>query len=60
MDERLNRVIDFFEGWELVQLLDISINDIVEAFEDEIEDKLTALEEVMEVYDEDTLPDRFA
>jgi hypothetical protein len=51
MDERLKRVADFFEGWELIQLLDIPANDILEAFCDEIEDKLEALEEIMEFHD---------
>lgn len=51
MDERLNRVIDYFDAWDLVQLLGISTDDIVEAFGDEVEDKLEALEEVMDYHE---------
>lgn len=48
MDEQLNRVIDYFDAWDLVQLLGITTDDIVKAFEDEVLDKLEALEEVMD------------
>jgi hypothetical protein len=51
MDERLNRVIDYFDAWDLVQLLGISTDDIVRQFEDEIEDALEALEEVMDYHE---------
>lgn len=49
MDERLNRIIDYFEAWELVQLLGVSTEDIVSAFPDDVEDKLDQLEELMEI-----------
>lgn len=48
MDERLNRVIDYFDAWDLVQLLGILTEDVVSAFPDEIEDKLDQLEEIMD------------
>lgn len=48
MDETLNRIIDYFDAWDLVQLLGISTEDIVSAFSDDIEDKLEQLEEIME------------
>jgi hypothetical protein len=51
MDERLNRVIDYFDAWDLVQLLGISTDDIVKQFEDEIEDAIEALEEVMDYHE---------
>lgn len=49
MDERLNRVIDYFDAWDLVQLLGITTGEIVNSFVDDVEDKIEALEEVMEV-----------
>jgi hypothetical protein len=51
MDERLNRIIDYFEAWDLVQLLGLSTGDIVSSFPDDIEDKLEALEDIMEIYE---------
>lgn len=47
MDERLNRVIDYFDAWDLVQLLGLSSADIVTAFSDDVEDKIEALEEII-------------
>lgn len=47
MDERLNRVIDYFDAWDLVQLLGLSTADIVCAFSDDVEDKIEALEEII-------------
>jgi hypothetical protein len=47
MDERLNRVIDYFDAWDLVQLLGISTEDIISAFPDDVDDKLEQLEEIM-------------
>jgi len=51
MDERLNRIIDYFEAWELVQLLGITTEDIISAFPDDVDDKLEALEEVMDFHE---------
>lgn len=44
-DELKNHICDALEGFELVEYLDISIEDIVELFEDEI---LENLEDVLE------------
>lgn len=49
VDERLNRVIDYFDAWDLVQLLGLSSADIVAAFSDDVEDKIEALEDIMEI-----------
>ena len=50
MDEDFkNRIIDRFEGFELVELLDISIEDIVEAFEETIRKNEEYLEEFIEI-----------
>lgn len=46
-DER-NRIMDFFEPWELVQLLKVDYDALVELLEDEIEDALPDLNEIME------------
>ena len=51
MDERFNRVIDYFDAWDLVQLLGLSTDDIVDKFIDDVEDKLDQLEEIMEFHD---------
>ena len=50
MDERLNRIIDYFDAWDLVQLLGITTEDIVVAFPDDLEDKLEQLEDIMEFH----------
>lgn len=46
-----NRVADYFDPHELVELLGkrVSTEDIIEAFEDDVEDILDDLEELMEV-----------
>ena len=51
MDERLNRIIDYFDAWDLVQLLGITTEDIVTAFPDDVEDKLDQLEDIMEFHE---------
>lgn len=40
-----------YEGWELVELLDIDIEDVIDAFEDLILDNLEDLKEEMEIED---------
>lgn len=45
--EDVNRLMDFFESWELVEFLKIGVEDIVSAFEDEVEDKIDELNEIM-------------
>lgn len=43
------RIIDRFEGFELVELLDIPIEEVVEAFEDIINKNQEFLEEFIEI-----------
>jgi hypothetical protein len=45
--DECDRIADYFEAWELVELLRLPIEDIIEYFEDEIEDKLAAINEVL-------------
>jgi hypothetical protein len=42
------RIADYFDPWDLVELLGLTTEEIVEAFEDAIEEKLDAIEELME------------
>jgi len=49
--ETRKRIEDFFEGFELVEFLQISVSDVCEAFEDEIEEYLDEIEELMGVRD---------
>lgn len=43
------RLIDFFDPWDLVEFLGLSTEDIVNNFEDEITDCADDLEEFMEI-----------
>jgi len=57
-DEELPRyikdaLIARFEGWELVELLDIDIEDIVDLFEEEILKELDFIEEELGITQED-------
>lgn len=47
MDEFLKMLIDRFEGFELVELLDISSEEVVQAFADKIEDNYEMLEDFL-------------
>ncbi len=47
MDELKKRLADRFFGFELVELLDISAEEIIEAFSDKIEDNVIELEEYL-------------
>lgn len=48
MDEEFKRkLIDRFYGWELVELLDISVEDLIDALTDEIAEQRDFLEEMM-------------
>jgi len=47
--ETKERLKDFFEGFELVEYLQLSIEDIIDAFEDEIEEHLDDIEEFIGV-----------
>lgn len=48
--ETKERIADYFDAWELVELLKkyISTEDIIDAFEDVIEDKVSDIEDIME------------
>lgn len=48
-DER-DRIEDYFEPWELVQLLgeDVQISELIDFLEDEIENALDDLNDIME------------
>jgi len=47
------RIADFFDPWELIEFLQVSIDDVVERFEDEIEEALEDIEELMGVRRDD-------
>jgi hypothetical protein len=50
MDEETKaRLADYFDAWDLVELLRIPTRDVIDAFEDEVLDALEDLEEIMEV-----------
>lgn len=47
MDEEFKkRISDYFEGFELVELLGITAEEIIEAFTEKVEEHTTLLEEV--------------
>jgi hypothetical protein len=46
--ESKNRISDFFDAWDLVELLGISTEEIVDAFEELIEERLGEIEDLME------------
>lgn len=46
--ETKERLADYFDPWDLVEYLGISTEEIIEAFEEEIEPRLDAIEELME------------
>lgn len=49
MDEEFKkRLIDRFEGFELAELLDLSVEEVVELFADIIEDNKDFLEEYLQ------------
>jgi hypothetical protein len=41
------RIEDFFEGFELVEFLQLPVSEIIERFEDELEEALDEIEELM-------------
>jgi len=48
MDEEFKkRLIDRLEGWELVELLNINIEDIIHIFSDDVEEHQIFLEEYL-------------
>lgn len=50
-NETKERIADYYEPWELVSFLGkkLSTRDIIDAFEDEVEDALSDIEEDMGV-----------
>lgn len=51
--ETKKRLADFFDPYELVELLDVKTEDVIDAFEIEVEDALDDLEELMGIEDDD-------
>jgi hypothetical protein len=47
--EQKDRLIDFFEGFELVEYLQLKTEDIIDRFEDEIDEAIDDIEELMGV-----------
>lgn len=48
MDEELkNKISDYFESWELAEYLSISTLDLIEAFEDAVDDRLEDILELL-------------
>lgn len=46
MDEEFKKALaDYYDGWELVAFLNISVRDVIDAFSDDIEDNLDDLKE---------------
>jgi hypothetical protein len=48
-EETKERLADFFEGFELVEYLQIPVEEIIARFEDEINEALEDIEELMQV-----------
>lgn len=47
--ETKQRIVDYFDPWDLVEYLGITVEQLVEAFEEDIEERLEAIEELMGV-----------
>jgi hypothetical protein len=47
--ETKQRIEDFFEGFELVEFLQLPVSEIIDRFEDEIESAIDEIEELMQV-----------
>lgn len=47
--ETRKRIEDFFEGFELVEYLQIPVDEVVDAFEEQIEENLDEIEEFIGV-----------
>lgn len=41
------RLSDYFEAWELVDFLELTVPQIIEAFEDDLADKMSEVTEFM-------------
>jgi hypothetical protein len=51
--EERDRLSDYFDPWELCELLKVRMDDFLEAFEGDIEEMIEELNEVMGVSDDD-------
>jgi hypothetical protein len=58
MEELHKAIIDRLEPWELVEFLQIPMEEILEAFEEIIEDKITDLQEFVGLTIDDEEVDR--
>lgn len=47
--ETRKRIEDFFEGFELVEFLQLSVSEVIEQFEDVVEEHLDEIEELIGV-----------
>lgn len=47
--ETRKRIEDFFEGFELVEFLQLPVSEVINAFEEEIEEYLDEIEELIGV-----------
>lgn len=50
-EEKRGAIVAYFEGWELVELLEVPIDIIIDALEDYVMDSLGAIEEYMGIDD---------
>lgn len=48
-EDQKERIKDFFDGFELVEYLRISVDDILDRFEAEVEEAIDDIEELMGV-----------
>lgn len=46
--ETKERIADYFDAWDLVEYLGFSTMQIIEAFEEDLEERLDQIEELME------------
>lgn len=46
--ETKDRIADYFDAWQLVELLGIPTSEVIEAFEDIIEERLDDIDDLME------------
>jgi hypothetical protein len=52
MDEMLRRAIcDYFEAGDFAEYIGVTVDDLIEAFPDEVDDALDELKELMEYED---------
>ena len=47
--ETRRRIEDFFEGFELVEFLQLSVSEVIDMFEEEVEEHLDEIEELIGV-----------